>query len=72
MAGQCPKVSKCSTVSSNSSHFAVGTQILRWFRAVFECTVTCNHVEDRSSAHLVLDVVAVKLVDSRKLIICYG
>ena len=33
---------------------------------------TCNHVEDGSVAHLVLDVVAVKSVDSRKLIGSYG
>ena len=32
----------------------------------------CNHVEDGSVAQLVLDVTAVKLVDSRKLIGSYG
>ena len=34
--------------------------------------MACNHVEDGSVAHLVLDVVAVKLVDKRKLIGSYG
>ena len=33
-----------------------------------ESTVACNHMEDVSVAHLVLDVVAVKLVNEQKLI----
>ena len=37
-----------------------------------ESIVACNHVGDGSVAHFVLDVVAVKLVDSRKLIGSHG
>ena len=37
-----------------------------------QSTVACFNVEDASVVHLVLDVVAVKMIDNRKLIGSYG
>ena len=64
-----------STVSSDFLHLrhsASECGICWWFRGVYWVNSGLYHVEDGSVAHLALDVVAVKLVDHRKLIGSFG